>query len=135
MPKSRDAQRCCALAFHPPQTGGPRRGQLSRLLVAFQPAPDYRDELLVAPAAAVAYACSKHKTTFPVRHDGARFDLDETLEQVEASLAPRQGFRLSHQYLVLLEAIRQVKKHFDGKRWVPLAPPPPASSQVVVSKK
>jgi len=117
----------------------PDLGQFARLLAAFQPAPDYRsrflmhhrDELLVVPATEVAYVYSEHRTTFLMRLDGTRFALDETLEQVEASLDPRQFFRLSRQYLARLTAIQKVQKHFDGKLWVQLAPAP---ADVLVSR-
>ena len=112
----------------------PDLSQLTQLLAAFQPAPDYRrrflvhhrDELLVVPAEEIAYFYSEHKTTFLVRPDGTRCALDETLEQVEASLDPRRFFRLNRQYLASLPAIRKLQKHFDGKLWVQLAPPPGA---------
>ena len=119
---------------------GPDLGQLTQLLAAFQPAPDYRrrflvhhrDELLVVPAEDIAYLYSEHKTTYLVRPDGTRFALDETLERVEASLDPLQFFRLSRQYLAGLAAIQKVHKHFDGKLSVQLIPPPPAA--VLVSR-
>lgn len=118
----------------------PDLGSLSHLLVAFQTERNYRqrflvhhrDELLMVPVAEVAYVYSEHKTTFLMRTDGARFALDEPLEQVEATLDPRRFFRLNRQYLSCLEAIQKVHKHFDGKLWVQLAPPPP--TEVMVSR-
>lgn len=118
----------------------PELGQLTQLLAAFQPVPDYRrrflvhhrDELLVVPAEEIAYFYSEHKTTCLVRPDGTRCALDETLEQVEASLDPRRFFWLNRQLLASLPAIQKLQRHFDGKLWVQLAPPPAAD--VIVSR-
>lgn len=122
------------------QRQGPAAGALQALLEAWQPPHPYRrrflvqhrDELLTVAADEVGYFCLSHKVTLLVRaHDGARFMLDESLEQLEANLDPAQFFRLNRQCIARLPAIRKVYKHFDGKLRVQLQP---EAGEVFVSR-
>jgi two-component system LytT family response regulator len=115
---------------------------LERLLDALpQPQRPYKtrflvrqgESLLPLPTTAVAWFVSRHDTTTLATHDGRRFVVDYTLEQLEALLDPSQFFRLNRQLLAQLPAVRRLVPHLGGKLLVELAPAP--TGEVLVSKE
>ena len=68
-------------------------------------------------------------------HDGRRFVVDYTLEQLETLLDPGLFFRLNRQLLAQLPAVRRLVPHFGGKLLVELSPTPSTSEEVLVSKE
>jgi len=71
----------------------------------------------------VAYCYAEGKTVSLVTTENKEFVIDYTLDHLEAILNPTQFFRLNRQYLVKIDAIDQVSKHFDGRFKVSLRPP------------
>lgn len=90
------------------------------------------DTLLPLPATEAAWFQSRHETTTLATHDGRRFVVEYTLEQLEKLLDPTRFFRLNRQLLAQLPAVRRLVPHFGGKLLVELAPTPP--EEVLVSK-
>jgi DNA-binding LytR/AlgR family response regulator len=105
----------------------PQRPHKTRFLVR------QGESLLPLPTAEAAWFLSRHETTTLATHDGRRFVVDYTLEQLEALLDPSQFFRLNRQLLAQLPAVRRLVPHLGGKLLVELAPAPPA--EVLVSKE
>lgn len=91
------------------------------------------ESLLPLPTAAVAWLASRHDTTTLATHDGRRFVVDYTLEQLEALLDPSQFFRLNRQLIAQLPAVRRLVPHLGGRLLVELAPAP--TGEVLVSKE
>lgn len=91
------------------------------------------ETLLPLPTAEAAWFQSRHETTTLATHDGRRFVVDYTLEQLESLLDPGQFFRLNRQLLAQLPAVRRLVPHFGGKLLVELAPAP--TEEIVVSKE
>jgi len=91
------------------------------------------DTLLPLPAAEAAWFQSRHETTTLATHDGRRFVVEYTLEQLEKLLDPTHFFRLNRQLLAQLPAVRRLVPHFGGKLLVELAPTP--TDEVLVSKE
>ena len=115
---------------------------LERLLDALpQPQRPYKtrflvrqgESLLPLPTAAVAWLASRHETTTLATHDGQRFVVDYTLEQLEKLLDPGQFFRLNRQLIAQLPAVRRLVPHLGGRLLVVLAPAP--AGEVLVSKE
>jgi two-component system LytT family response regulator len=115
---------------------------LERLLDALpQPQRPYKtrflvrqgENLLPLPTAEAAWFWSRHDTVTLATHDGRRFVVDYTLEQLEGLLDPSQFFRLNRQLIAQLPAVRRLVPHFGGKLLVELAPAP--TDDVVVSKE
>jgi two-component system LytT family response regulator len=126
-----------ALAALPPSSVN-----LERLLDALpQPRRPYKtrflvrqgESLLPLPTTEVAWCWSRHETVTLATHDGRRFVVEYTLEQLESLLDPSQFFRLNRQFLAQLPAVRRLVPHFGGKLLVELAPAP--SDEVLVSKE
>ncbi|TDN38122.1 response regulator transcription factor [Hymenobacter sp. UV11] len=91
------------------------------------------ETLLPLPAAEAAWFQSRHETTTLATHDGRRFVVDYTLEQLEKLLDPTHFFRLNRQLIAQLPAVRRLVPHFGGKLLVELAPAP--TEEVLVSKE
>jgi two-component system LytT family response regulator len=105
----------------------PQRPHKTRFLVR------QGEALLPLPTAEVAWFGSRHETTTLATHDGRRFVVDYTLEQLESLLDPAQFFRLNRQLIAQLPAVRRLVPHFGGKLLVELHPAP--SGEVLVSKE
>jgi DNA-binding LytR/AlgR family response regulator len=127
-----------------PSDSPPLTSPLERLLDALpQPQRPHKtrflvrqgESLLPLPTAEVAWFGSRHDTTTLATHDGRRFMVDYTLEQLEALLDPGQFFRLNRQLLVQLPAVRRLVPHFGGKLLVELSPIPAGGDDVLVSKE
>jgi two-component system LytT family response regulator len=93
------------------------------------------ETLLPLPATEAAWFWSRHETVTLTTHDGRRFVVDYTLEQLETLLDPTLFFRLNRQLLAQLPAVRRLVPHFGGKLLVELSPIPSASEEVLVSKE
>lgn len=93
------------------------------------------ETLLPLPATEAAWFWSRHETVTLATHDGRRFVVDYTLEQLETLLDPALFFRLNRQLLAQLPAVRRLVPHFGGKLLVELSPTPSASDEVLVSKE
>jgi two-component system LytT family response regulator len=93
------------------------------------------ETLLPLPATEAAWFWSRHETVTLATHDGRRFVVDYTLEQLETLLDPTLFFRLNRQLLAQLPAVRRLVPHFGGKLLVELSPTPSASDEVLVSKE
>jgi two-component system LytT family response regulator len=107
----------------------PQRPHKTRFLVR------QGETLLPLPATAVAWFWSRHETVTLATHDGRRFVVDYTLEQLETLLDPALFFRLNRQLLAQLPAVRRLVPHFGGKLLVELSPTPSAGDEVLVSKE
>jgi two-component system LytT family response regulator len=105
----------------------PQRPHKTRFLVR------QGETLLPLPATEAAWFQSRHETTTLATHDGRRFVVEYTLEQLEGLLDPAHFFRLNRQLIAQLPAVRRLVPHFGGKLLVELAPPP--TDEIVVSKE
>jgi DNA-binding LytR/AlgR family response regulator len=93
------------------------------------------ENLLPLPTAEAAWFQSRHDTVTLATHDGRRFVVDYTLEQLESLLDPAQFFRLNRQLLAQLPAVRRLVPHLGGKLLVELSPTPAGGDDVLVSKE
>ena len=108
-------------ALERPRTGAPRR------LVARR-----RDGFVVLSLDEVAYFVVVDKLVEVVTRDGRRFDVDQTLGELERDLAS-EVFRVNRQYLVHAAAIAGFRPWVKGKLLVELAPA--TAEEVVVSQE
>jgi DNA-binding LytR/AlgR family response regulator len=106
----------------------PQRAPKTRFLVR------QGETLLPLATAEVAWFQSRHDTTTLATHDGRRFVVDYTLEQLESLLDPALFFRFNRQVLAHLPAVRRLLPHLGGKLLVELIPAV-AGAEVLVSKE
>ena len=81
----------------------------------------------------VAYFAVDDKQADVVTCDGQRFEIDQTLAELEAALDPVRFFRVNRQYLVAASAVTGFRPYIKGKLLVELTPS--TASDVIVSQE
>lgn len=87
-----------------------------RFLVSF------RDAFKSIDVSDIAYFVSEFKATYLITHDGQKFPIEGTLEQLEAQLAPDDFLKISRQLVVSPKAIRKIHAYFNGRLKLELQP-------------
>ncbi len=104
-----------------------------------QPGHDFRERFLVrlgatirvVEVADIAYAYTEQKSVFVMTRVGRRFPLDITLEQLEKLLDPTVFFRLNRQFILHIQAIKEM--HMHSKARIKVIAEPAAPSEIIVS--
>lgn len=92
-----------------------------------------RDGFVALALEQVAYFSVDDKQADVVTRDGQRFEIDQTLSELEASLDPLRFFRVNRQYLVAAQAIEGFRPFIKGKLQLSLCPAP--AHEVIVSQE
>lgn len=79
----------------------------------------------------IAYFYTADKITFMMTHEGRKFPVDYTLENLEEMIDPSRFFRINRQYIIRMDAIRQMHAHTKARVKIELQPPP--AEEVIVS--
>lgn len=83
----------------------------------------------------VLFFYSRDKATYAYSSEQRSYPLDLTLDQLEQRTDPAQFFRVSRQYLVNLESIREVIP-YSGSRWkLSIAGAPSWKEDIIVSRE
>ncbi|KIO78588.1 LytTR family transcriptional regulator [Pedobacter lusitanus] len=88
----------------------------SRFLVA------YRDMFVPVVTTDIAYFSSENKKNYLTTHQGQRYMIEQTLEELEHELNPQDFFRVSRQYIVSVRSIHKIYQSFNGKLKIELVP-------------
>jgi two-component system LytT family response regulator len=70
-----------------------------------------------------AYFYTKDKVTFLITFEGKRFPIDHSLEKVEEMTDPNQFFRINRQFILNIEAIKQMHAYSKSRVKIELQPP------------
>ncbi|MBI9061325.1 MAG: response regulator transcription factor, partial [Marinilabiliaceae bacterium] len=108
-------------------------------IIAQQQKPDYQERFMVyykdkiktVPVEDIAYFYADGKAVFMSLHNHKTFDLNFTLEQLEAKLNPRYFFRANRKYIVNIKAVKEAMVYSKSKLKLHLAPDTP--TDVIVS--
>jgi DNA-binding LytR/AlgR family response regulator len=108
-------------------------------IIAQQQTPDYQERFMVyykdkiktVAVEEVAYFYADGKAVFMCLHSCETFDLNFTLEQLEAKLNPRYFFRANRKFIVNIRAVKEAMVYSKSKLKLHLLPDAP--SDVVVS--
>ena len=92
-----------------------------------------KDGFVALPLERVAYFAVDEQQAEVVTRDGQRYELDQTLAELEAALDPVRFFRLNRQYLVAAASVEGFRRHLKGKLQISLSPAPPC--EVIVSQE
>jgi DNA-binding LytR/AlgR family response regulator len=92
------------------------------------------EHLKVIPVEQISYFFSQEKATFLQTRENRRFVLDQTLEQLEKLLDPRQFFRLNRAYFVQHDAIQDIIHYTNSRLKTTLKPASP-EGDVLVSRE
>jgi DNA-binding LytR/AlgR family response regulator len=63
----------------------------------------------------VAYLFAEDKVVFLVTKDHKKYFLDETLDEIEQKLNPKDFFRLNRKYISPVTTIERIEPHFNGR--------------------
>lgn len=69
----------------------------------------------VVEVADVAYLYAEDKVVFLVTKDQKKYFVDDTLDELEQKLNPKNFFRLNRKYFSQLSAIERIEPHFNGR--------------------
>ncbi len=75
----------------------------------------HRDKFLPISVADIAYFFIEHEVTFLHTFDNRKFVLNQTLDELEKVLEPRQFYRANRQFLVHVIAVQEVEQYFARK--------------------
>ncbi len=81
----------------------------------------------------VAYFYAEGKTVSLVTKANKEFIIDYNLEHLQSVVNPDQFYRLNRKYLVKIDSIEHVSKHFDGRFKVNLTPP--TKNKILISRR
>jgi two-component system, LytTR family, response regulator LytT len=93
---------------------------------------NYRDLLVPIGVDEIAYFSSELKHTFFVTHDGVKYKIDQTMEEIETELDPTKFFRVTRQYIISHTAIVKIHNYFNGRLKLELKPA--AKNEIIVSR-
>ena len=69
----------------------------------------------VVEVADVVYLFAEDKIVFLVNSEQKKYFVDETLDDLEEKLNPRDFFRINRKYLASIGAIERIEPHFNGR--------------------
>lgn len=97
----------------------------SRFLVKFG------QRIKAIPVEQIAYFFSHDKLTYLMSFDGKKLPLDQTLEELEAVLDPKNYFRVNRKFIVHFDAVSDIHPYFKGR--VKLDLQPDSNEEIVIS--
>ncbi|WP_028664826.1 LytR/AlgR family response regulator transcription factor [Runella zeae] len=69
----------------------------------------------VVEVADVVYLFAEDKIVFLVNSEQKKYFVDETLDDLEEKLNPKDFFRINRKYLASIKAIERIEPHFNGR--------------------
>ncbi|MCO6359252.1 LytR/AlgR family response regulator transcription factor [Roseivirga pacifica] len=85
------------------------------------------------PVEKIAYFYSQDKLTFLVTFENQKYPIDQTLEELDALLNPKNYFRVNRKFLVHFDAVADIHPYFKGR--VKLGLEPQIDEDIVVSSE
>lgn len=91
------------------------------------------DSFICVETADVAFFFSEDKYTSLCTFAGQTYIIDDSLNRLETGLSRRQFFRASRSHIINIKAIREVRKHFNGRLKLILNVETPSGGEVLIS--
>lgn len=103
--------------------------------------PEYKSRFLVKvgqriraiPIEKVAYFFSRDKLTYIVTFDNQKYPIDQTLEELEGLINPKDFFRVNRKFVVHFNSVADIHPYFKGR--VKLGLSPHIEEEIVVSSE
>lgn len=103
--------------------------------------PEYKSRFLVKvgqkiraiPIEKVAYFFSRDKLTYIVTFENQKYPIDQTLEEIDGLLNPKDFFRINRKFVVHFNAVADIHPYFKGR--VKLGLSPEIDEDIVVSSE
>lgn len=99
----------------------------SRFLVKFG------QRIKAVPVEKIAYFFSRDKLSYLVTFDGKKLPVDQTLEELDGLLNPKNYFRVNRKFIVHFDAVSDIHPYFKGR--VKLELEPVIDEDIVVSSE
>jgi DNA-binding LytR/AlgR family response regulator len=80
----------------------------------------------------ISYFQAQDKMVYLITHDGRKFIVDHSLDELNGMLPPQDFFQLNRQFLAHIDAIESVSTYFNGKLKIQLKPN--VTEEVLVSR-
>ncbi len=90
------------------------------------------EQLLPISDEEIAYFYTENELVYLMTHQGKKHLIDHTLEQLDALLDTTRFFRINRQFILQLEAIREIHVYFGSRLKLQVHPAP--NEEVIVSK-
>lgn len=90
----------------------------------------FASQLKAIEIAQVAYFYIEERVTFLCTHQGKRYPIDPTLDQLESTLDPKVFYRINRQLIANIEAIAQMNTWSKSRIQLQLNPPAPVEALV-----
>ena len=124
-------------AFQPPQEAG--LAELAKLITAGTAA--YKSRFLVKAGARIravktteiAYIYADQKLNLLITHDGQKYPLDYSLDDLSLMLDPKFFFRVNRQLITHIDSAIEIHPYFKGR--LKLALHPPLDTEVIISSE
>lgn len=74
-----------------------------------------KNKLIPLPIDTIALLTIHNMTVYARTFDGQRYPINQTLDELEQIISPRQFFRANRQYIINRNAIRDMESYFNGR--------------------
>jgi DNA-binding LytR/AlgR family response regulator len=91
----------------------------------------YKDKIKTIPVEKIAYFYAEEKSVFIRLQNNKTYDINITLEQLEAKLDPKYFFRANRKYIVHIQSVKEAAVYSRSKLKLHLSPDP--DTEVIVS--
>jgi len=112
---------------------------ISQLQNLLKGEPEYKSRFLVkfgqrikaVPVEKIAYFYSRDKLSYLVTFEGQKLPVDQTLEELDTLLNPKNYFRVNRKFIVHFDSVADIHPYFKGR--VKLDLEPAIDEEIVVS--
>lgn len=91
-----------------------------------------RNRYITIPTTQIAYFFIKNDLPALFTFKEETYFINESLKVIASQLSPKQFYRVTRQYLINFEAIKEVEQHYDRKLWIHLNVP--NSEKLIINK-
>jgi two-component system response regulator LytT len=92
-----------------------------------------KDKIVPLPGNDVACFYTQNQLVYTLLYTGQKFNMPETLEDIEKRLEPEEFFRANRQFIIARKALVEAEIYFNNRLIVKLLPPPP--DQIIISRE
>ena len=91
------------------------------------------DKLFPVAIEDIAYFMSEDKFTYIITRENKKYIVDQTLDEIEKIVSPKNFFRINRQFIASIISIGSIHNHFNGKLKLTLKPE--VKEEVMVSRE
>ena len=92
-----------------------------------------KEKIVPLPGNDVACFYTQNQMVYALLYSGQKFNMPETLEDIEKRLEPEEFFRANRQFIIARKALVEAEIYFNNRLIVKLLPPPP--DQIIISRE